>query len=225
MHCHRNSGPVHGRAAGHDADQLAARVGRLRRSTLCRHVQHRRRSVLICREGQVFIGDVVERFPDALRHSGVGQMLAFSGASSVTIGGWHGCRPTGLSTAKNFIREFQIVKAGPPISTEFFCSIRLRGLPGGRCCWRAVGVFVFQPAGRGRNALARRSLIWGPAVIPLPPRARPAGVAISSNAGRGLSFCEDGGSAGEPAPARFVSRGKSRLASEARIGQFGSLRG
>src|SRR5882762_5617446 len=73
---------------------------------------------------------------------------------------------------------------------------------------------VFQPAGRGRNALARRSLIWGPAVIPLPPRARPAGVAISSNAGRGLSFCEDGRSAGEPAPAWFVSRGKSRLASE-----------
>jgi hypothetical protein len=46
----------------------------------------------------------VERFPDALRHSRVGQVLAFSGASSVTIGGRHGCRPNGLSTAKIYSR-------------------------------------------------------------------------------------------------------------------------
>ena len=119
MHCHRNSGPVHGRAAGHDADQLAARVGRLRRSTLCRHVQHRRRSVLICREGQVFIGDVVERFPDALRHSRVGQVLAFSGASSVTIGGRHGCRPNGLSTAKNLFENFKSSRPVRPYQQNF----------------------------------------------------------------------------------------------------------
>jgi len=50
--------------------------------------------------------------------------------------------------------------AGPPISTEFFCSNPgLRGpLPGGRCLLAALsGVFVFQPAGLRRHIVSGNS--------------------------------------------------------------------
>jgi hypothetical protein len=72
----------------------------------------------MCRKGQVFIGDVVERFPDALRHGRVGQVLAFSGASSVTIGGRHGCRPNGSRRLKILLEDFEPSRPVSPISTK-----------------------------------------------------------------------------------------------------------